>query len=636
MRKRVKNQKYLIIISVLFLLGIGYAALSSNLGIRASGSYKANSWDVYFDNIVDNSSYSEVIIPATISEDKMGISFQANLDEFDDKYIFYVDVVNNGSINTMLDTLEVNGLSEEAKNLIDVKVTYKDGIEVSRYDLLKENSRDTLKVEYSYKEDVEITDLPELGGSTGLTITINYLLADKNAKEREYGDGDINAPTITASEFSKKGNNGWLKALQLRYEILDKDAIKSVKYCVANNVCTPDTEVELQDNEFFYDFEKSSESQLLCVEAVDIFGNTSRECSDEYLVDGDIPVISSFSASANLKNINVEINGVDDDSGITKYYFSKNNGSTYVSSNNPNYTFTNLDDGSYEIVAYAEDRAGNISVLQKTTVSVAYYTYYAILYTDGTLALNSTGNIDATKTVSRNYGKITNGISYPWNANITQITKVIIEDVIRPKETTYWFHGATNLTEVVNGSNLDTSSTVSMFRMFSYCSNLTTIDVSKWDTSKVKSIDYMFAVNRSLTALDVSNWNLSSLTSMAHTFEEVAKVTILDVSKWNVSNVTNMDTTFCGMDNLQTLNVTNWDVSNVVTMRFMFYCDYKLNSLDFSKWNTGKVQDFENMLAYTASSATSKIYYYGPNSRDIYTNRSSANANNITLRYKSS
>ena len=76
--------------------------------------------------------------------------------------------------------------------------------------------------------------------------------------------------------------------------------------------------------------------------------------------------------------------------------------------------------------------------------------------------------------------------------------------------------------------------------MFSKCSQLTYLDVSKWDTSKVTNIYYMFRNCSKLTQLDVSNWDTSNVTNMSAMFISCSSLTQLDVSNWDTGKVTNM------------------------------------------------------------------------------------------------
>ena len=70
----MKKKKYVfLVLGLLLLIGIGYAALSANLKINGSSGIKNNKWLIYFDNVQNES--GRVISKATINEDKTEVAF---------------------------------------------------------------------------------------------------------------------------------------------------------------------------------------------------------------------------------------------------------------------------------------------------------------------------------------------------------------------------------------------------------------------------------------------------------------------------------------------------------------------------------------------------------------------------------
>ena len=124
-----------------------------------------------------------------------------------------------------------------------------------------------------------------------------------------------------------------------------------------------------------------------------------------------------------------------------------------------------------------------------------------------------------------------------------------------------------------------------MSRMFSRCSKLTSLDVSKFNTVNVTNMNSMF-------------YNCSKLTS-------------LDVTKFNTANVTDMKYMFYSCSALLSLDVTNFNTEKVTDMSFMFSSCSKLTSLDVSKFNTVNVTNmscmFSSCQALTTIYASSKF-----------------------------
>ena len=159
-----------------------------------------------------------------------------------------------------------------------------------------------------------------------------------------------------------KGENGWYKGLNINIEALDAGGIEDTKYCVSSSdTCTPNTDLTLTDGKATYQFASSNNEQTLCVLVSDRKGNETTKCTDAYKVDSEVPTLSDMKIEPLENTMTITLTANDDHSGVYKYYYSKDSGKTYVESDSPNYTFTNLSGGDYFVTAYVEDEAGNTS-----------------------------------------------------------------------------------------------------------------------------------------------------------------------------------------------------------------------------------------------------------------------------------
>ena len=125
----------------------------------------------------------------------------------------------------------------------------------------------------------------------------------------------------------------------------------------------------------------------------------------------------------------------------------------------------------------------------------------------------------------------------------------------------------------------NTSNITSMFAMFSYCSDLTSLDLSGWDTSKVTNMFAMFGYCNDLTSLDLSGWNTSKVTNMGGMFGYCNGLTSLDLRNFNTSNVTNMNGMFKGCSGLTELNLSGWVISDATNTNDMFSGCSKLSTI---------------------------------------------------------
>ena len=158
--------------------------------------------------------------------------------------------------------------------------------------------------------------------------------------------------------------------------------------------------------------------------------------------------------------------------------------------------------------------------------------------------------------------------------NENNIKKVVFDSSFanaRPTNCCFWFVGCKDLTVIEGLEYLNTEKVTSMRSMFASCTNLTSLDVSKFRTQNVTDMYYMFGDCSSLTSLDVSKFDTRNVTDMDYMFNNCSNLTSLDVSKFDTQNVTSMCTMFKGCSSLTSLDLSNFDTQNVTNMYGMFY-----------------------------------------------------------------
>ena len=158
--------------------------------------------------------------------------------------------------------------------------------------------------------------------------------------------------------------------------------------------------------------------------------------------------------------------------------------------------------------------------------------------------------------------------------NENNIKKVVFDSSFanaRPTNCCFWFVGCKDLIVIEGLEYLNTEKVTSMRSMFASCTNLTSLDVSKFRTQNVTDMYYMFGDCSSLTSLDVSKFDTRNVTDMDYMFNNCSNLTSLDVSKFDTQNVTSMWTMFKGCSSLTSLDLSNFDTQNVTNMYGMFY-----------------------------------------------------------------
>ena len=148
-----------------------------------------------------------------------------------------------------------------------------------------------------------------------------------------------------------------------------------------------------------------------------------------------------------------------------------------------------------------------------------------------------------------------------------------------------------NLSESFNTVNVTNMSSI-----FYGCSQLSSLNLSNFNTAKVKYMPSMFYGCNNLSSLTLSNFNTENVTDMSYMFSGCQKLSSLNLSNFNTAKVTNMSSMFSDCQELSSLNLSNFNTAKVTNMSCMFYKCQKLPSLDLSNFNTAKVKDMSSMF----------------------------------------
>ena len=178
-----RKRKYLLLFIIMLItaIGVGYAAITTNLSISGTSKFSNASWDVHFNNIqVKNGSITPTTAP-TISNNTT-VSFAATLEDPGDFYEFTIDVVNSGSMNAMIDSVRILPvLTTDEKNYFDYIATYSDGVELDEKHKLDAGDTETLRISFKYKELQDTSLYPTTDQNYNISVQVNYVQADSNA-----------------------------------------------------------------------------------------------------------------------------------------------------------------------------------------------------------------------------------------------------------------------------------------------------------------------------------------------------------------------------------------------------------------------------------------------------------------------
>ncbi len=168
-----------IVLLSVFSLTIVYAALNTVLNITGNAEVVASNWDIHLDN-VQLASGSVTSTAPTITN-KTTASFQTTLTNPGDFYEFTIDVVNSGTIDAVIDSIEKTALTEPQSKYLNYIVEYQNGQSISTKQLVEKNSYVRLKVKVEYRKDLTASDLPKTTETLTLSFTVKYVQSDDSS-----------------------------------------------------------------------------------------------------------------------------------------------------------------------------------------------------------------------------------------------------------------------------------------------------------------------------------------------------------------------------------------------------------------------------------------------------------------------
>ena len=153
---------------------------------------------------------------------------------------------------------------------------------------------------------------------------------------------------------------------------------------------------------------------------------------------------------------------------------------------------------------------------------------------------------------------------WPWDAERSTINKVDFKGKLAVQGALNgMFYQMTNLKQITNLKNLDTSNVTSMDSLFRQTA-LTSLDLgTTFDTSQVTNMSAMFDSCKKLTSLKgLNNFQTQNVTDMSYMFRH-SGLTTLDLTNFDTAKVTNMTSMFQSMNNLTQLNISSFRMDKI-------------------------------------------------------------------------
>ena len=160
-----------------FTLTIAYAALNAVLTISGSAQVNAADWDIHLANPKVTTGSATTNVPQIKTNSTMDFSTTLNMPG--DFYEFTVDVVNDGSVDAMINSVIKNPeLDASQKKYLNYEVTYQNGESITTKQTLSKGTTMPIKVRIEYRKDLIASDLPTGQVVLDLSLTLEYIQSD--------------------------------------------------------------------------------------------------------------------------------------------------------------------------------------------------------------------------------------------------------------------------------------------------------------------------------------------------------------------------------------------------------------------------------------------------------------------------
>ena len=186
-KKHIKRsaikKRLTVLVAVFFVMfvGIGYAYVKRTLNINNNTKISNLSWNLHLDSLDVATGSVTPLSQTVVSQDNMSITSNLEFKNGGEFYEYTVDVVNDGSINAMIESVEGLTLTNEQSKYFDYSATWADGTAILENQQLPGGTREKIKVRISLKDNLTINDLPSESVDVKFTLKLNYIQANNNA-----------------------------------------------------------------------------------------------------------------------------------------------------------------------------------------------------------------------------------------------------------------------------------------------------------------------------------------------------------------------------------------------------------------------------------------------------------------------
>ena len=174
------SKKYYFIIFILLVcISVGYAILNNNLSINGKSNISKNVWNIYLDNVQLKKGSATSNIPNIIGNDTIEVNVVLN--NPGDYYSFTFDIVNAGTLNAIIENIELESdIKGEQFEIIRYEMFYDNGDSYDSKQYLMAGETKKVRVLLEYIREISPEKLPSEVSSFNLTCRLIYSQIEKN------------------------------------------------------------------------------------------------------------------------------------------------------------------------------------------------------------------------------------------------------------------------------------------------------------------------------------------------------------------------------------------------------------------------------------------------------------------------
>ena len=155
--KGITKEKKIIItvlITIVLMLTVAFASLSSVLKINGTAKVDSALWDIHFKSasMISKKGDARQVQEPVIENGGIDLTLKVGLRKPKDEITYEAVIENKGDIDAEIESIEYPNLTDDQAKIIEFVATYSNGDEISKSQEINAGEEKTVKIVIRYKE----------------------------------------------------------------------------------------------------------------------------------------------------------------------------------------------------------------------------------------------------------------------------------------------------------------------------------------------------------------------------------------------------------------------------------------------------------------------------------------------------